>query len=241
MIDGVLLKLTIIPFDKGETIQAGPPSGPPFIAQINPESFTVNNEVNYNKEDPAQGNTGDELKFGSVKPRSFSFDFTLDATGAGPSSTPPIPPPLTVVAQIKLFELTTGFSGKIHRPNFLVITWGTFFATCVLESYSVNYKLFDPTGVPLRAVLSAKFIEHTSKTFEDLLKNLSSPDVTHAHEVIDGDHLTLLTHRYYNSPERFVQVARFNGLNTVRSLKTGSSLNFPPVVVNDPAGGDNGA
>jgi hypothetical protein len=229
MIDGFLVKLTIIPFDKGETIQAGPPSGPPFIAQINPESFTVNNEINYSKVEPAQGGTGDEAKFGSIKPRSFSFDFTIDGTGAGPITIPPVPSELSVITQVANFQLTTGFFGKIHRPNFLVITWGSFFATCVLESYSVNYKLFDPTGIPLRAVLSAKFLEHTSKTFEDLLKNLSSPDVSHAHEVIEGDHLALLTHQYYDSPERYVQVARFNGLNTVRSLKVGELLSFPPV------------
>lgn len=236
MIDGHLVKLTIIPFGSGETMQAGPPSGPPFIAQINPESFTVNNDFKYSEEGQAQGSTGDEAKFESIKPRSFSFDFTLDGTGAGPNTTPPLPAEVSVLGQIKLFQLTTGFLGKTHRPNFLVITWGSFLSTCVLEGYSVNYKLFDPTGIPIRAVLSANFKEHTPKALEGLLKNLSSPDVTHAHEVLEGDHLSLLTHRYYESPTRFVQVARFNGLNTLRQLKTGSMLRFPPVIKD--GGGD---
>ena len=45
MSDGFMAKLTIIPFKDSENVQIGPPAGPPFIAQFNPESFSINNEI----------------------------------------------------------------------------------------------------------------------------------------------------------------------------------------------------
>lgn len=222
MTDGLLVKMVIIPFEDSETVQIGPPAGPPFIAQFNPESFTVNNEMDYGPDDPAQGDDGDEAKFRNIKPRTFSFDFFLDGTGAGGDKR-------EVLLQIELFKLTIGFSGKIHRPRFLVLNWGTFIATCVLESFSVNYKLFRPNGTPLRAVLSATFKEHKPKALKELIKNLSSPDIVHAHLVKAGEHLSLITYRNYKDPSLYVKVARANGLDTVRRVETGQTLYFPPL------------
>jgi len=220
--DGVLAKLTILPFEDSENVQFGPPAGPPFIAQFNPESFTLNNEVEFASEGPAHGDDGDEAKFKAIKPRSFAFEFLLDGTGASSLK-------IEVLAQIELFKLTVGFSGKSHRPRFLVLNWGTFIATCVLENFSINYKLFSPNGLPLRAVLSTSFREHKPKALKELIKNLSSPDITHAHEVKQGEHLALITHGVYKDPQYYYHVAEINELNNLRVVETGSALQFPPL------------
>lgn len=218
MLDGFHAKLTIIPFEDSETIQKGPPAGPPFIAQFNPESFTITDEFDYSPQEPkAQGDVGGEAKYQGIKPRTFSFDLLLDGTGAAGDKK-------EVLEQLILFRQTVGFSGKIHRPHFLVLTWGTFIATCALESYSVNYKLFRPDGTPLRAVLSASFREHRDSKLNELLKNLMSPDVTHAHLVKGGEHLSLITHQVYKDPRYYFQVAEKNGLNNLRQVKTGTTL-----------------
>jgi nucleoid-associated protein YgaU len=222
MADGVLLKLTILPFEDADTVQVGPPAGPPFVAQFNPESYSVNTEINFASDEPAHGQDGDEAKLASIKPRTFSFEFLLDGTGADGGIN-------DVLAQIELFKLTVGFSGKIHRPRFLVLSWGPFLATCALESYSVNYKLFKPDGMPLRAVLSASFREHKSPTLRELISNLSSPDVEHQHQVQDGDSLWLLSHRVYKDPQHFREIARTNRLDTVRRLEPGATLRLPPL------------
>jgi len=220
--DGLLAKLTIIPFEDSETVQFGPPAGPPFIAPFNPESFTLNNEVAFASEGPPPGDDGDEAKFNSIKPRTFAFEFLLDGTGASGLK-------IEVLAQIELFKLTVGFSGKMHRSRFLVLNWGTFIATCVLESFSINYKLFNPNGLPLRAVLSASFREHKPKALKELIKNLSSPDITHSHEVKQGEHLSLITHGVYKDPQYYYHVAEMNELNNLRVLETGKALHFPPL------------
>ncbi|HFA49696.1 MAG TPA: hypothetical protein ENJ95_11860 [Bacteroidetes bacterium] len=222
MADGFHAKLTIIPFEDSETIQIPIPSGPPFVAQFNPESLSLSTEFEYGPEEPAQGDDGDEAKFKNVKQGNFSIDLFLDGTGASGEKR-------EVLAQIEWFKATVGFYGKIHRPRFLLVTWGTFVATCVLESYSINYKLFRPDGTPLRATLSATFREHKPKAVKELLKNLSSPDITHAHQVKEGDHLSLLAYRVYKEPAYYFQIAQANELNTIRKIKTGSTLYLPPV------------
>lgn len=228
MADGLLAKMVMIPFADSDTVQVGPPAGPPFVVQFNPESFTVTNEIDYGTEEQAQGEDGGPAKFKGIKPRSFTFDFLLDGTGAAGIR-------VDVMAMLTAFKATIGFYGDIHRPRFLLLQWGAFIATCVLTSYSVNYKLFRPDGTPLRAVLSTSFREHKSKAFEELTKNLSSPDRTHAHLVKDGEHLSLITYRIYKDPRYYFHVAEANGLDTVRSVATGATLYLPPLTRARPA------
>ncbi len=220
----MLVKLTILPFDKPDTIQSGPPSGPPFVAQFNPEAFSIENEFAYAAKEPRDGADGASAKFQYIKPRTFSFDLLLDGTGVDGN------PPIDVTARLELFKKTVGFSGKIHRPSFLVVNWGTFFATCALEAYKVDYQMFRPNGTPLRAMLSITLREHVSDAIRKLIENKNSPDVRHEHDVIAGDQLALLTHRYYGDPKYHVRVAEVNGLNTLRSVDDRKTLFFPRMV-----------
>ena len=233
--DGALAKLTIIPFDDvGEGI--GAPAGPPFIVQFNPETYTDTTEINFEEHNKAAGDAGEQAKFERVKPKKYSFELLLDGTGISPA-----PPPagaldglapssgLSVVAQLELFKTTVGFAGNVHRPRFLMLVWGRLVVTTALESYSVAHKLFSPAGLPLRATLSATFREHTPKGFGALLKNLSSPDINHAHLVRDGDRLPSIVHGVYKDPRYYIAVARANDLDTVRTLKPGRELYLPPL------------
>lgn len=220
--DGYLDKLKILPFDESENVQASPPSGPPFLAQFNPETFSVTTEFDYAQDDIPPGDDGKEARFNHIKPKQYSFDFLMDGTGASGDKT-------DVLAQIELFKTTVGFYGKIHRPRFLVLSWGTFVATCVLENYTINYKLFRPDGTPLRAVLSASFKEHKPKLLKELMKNLGSPDLTHSHEVKDKEMLWWLSYKEYDTPNYYLHVAEKNELNNLRRLKNGRRLYFPPL------------
>jgi hypothetical protein len=223
MSSGLLDKLKIIPFKDSESVQTALPSGPPFIAQFNPETFSIKNEVKLNTEQTAPGSNGAEAKQVKVEPREYAFDFLLDGTGASG-------PALDVFAAIELFKLTTGFTGETHRNRFLILQWGLFVATCVIKSYSITYKLFRPDGTPLRAVISASFQEHTPLELQDLISNLMSPDVTHLHEVKEQEHLSWLTFQQYQDPRYYYHVAAANGLDTVRKLQAGTELQFPPLM-----------
>lgn len=232
----MLLKLTILPFDDSRTVQAGPPSGPPFIAQFNPETYSDSTEVELAPTEPAHGDAGQEAKFKAIKPKTYSFELLLDGTGYSPA-----PPPagaldgvapstgLSVVAQIELFKATTGFSGNVHRPRFLMLVWGKLSAVCVLESFTITFKLFTSEGLPLRALLSASFREHTDAALSDLVKNLASPDIEHRHPVREGDLLPSVVHHIYRKAGYYLDVARANDLDTVRGLPVGTTLRLPPL------------
>lgn len=222
MFDQSLKKLTIASFADSFSLQSPKLPGSAFEAMFNPESFTINTQINYCTEN-AHGSTSSPAKFRNIEPRTFSVDLTLDGTGANGESIIPVP------ARIKLFELTVGYFGAVHRPNFLIVAWGSFIITCVLESYSINYKLFNNAGIPLRAVISASFKEHRPKLLEKLINNDLSADLTHQHEVLQGDRLPDLVENIYEDSKYYVQVAGTNQLNNLKKLKAGSQLLLPPL------------
>jgi len=222
MSEGQLIKLTITAFDDTETVQSGSPSGPEFVAQFNPESFTVTDGFEYVERKSNDGEAGQEAKYRATKPRTFSLDFLLDGTGASGSK-------LEVKEQIELFKKTIGYNREKHRPRFLLVTWGSFISTCVVESFTTEYKLFRPNGTPLRALISATFMEHKSTERQELEKGNESPDRTHARLVIEGDSLWLISQRVYEDPRYYFHVAEANTLDNLRFIETGQTLFLPPL------------
>ena len=211
--------LKIIPVNR-----EGFPVGIPFVAMFNPESFAVHEDVVW-AANCANGNQGANPAYQRTKPRTFTLEFTLDGTGV---STKGVKIPLT--AQIALFRATTtGIRGHLHSPNYLLVQYGTFINTCVLNSSDVTYTMFDIFGLPLRAKVSARFTEQTKEGFSDALAMLSSPDMTHSRVVKEGDLLPLLTREVYNKQEYEIQVARANKLKNFRKLEAGTTLVFPPL------------
>ena len=110
-----------------------------------------------------------------------------------------------------------------------MLVWGRLIATTVLENYSIAYKLFSPAGLPIRATLSASFREHIPKGMGSLLKNLASPDINHAHQVVEGDRLPTIVHAVYKETAHYIDVARANRLDSIRALRPGEVLQLPPV------------
>src|SRR5258705_13683229 len=112
--------------------------------------------------------------------------------------------------------------GKIHRPRFLIVFWGSEINfRCVLSNLDINYTLFEPDGRPLRVKINATFLKH--KTAAQLIeeKKLSSPDLTHYRRVKEGDRLDLMTYSIYNDSKYFLQVGNANNLTSVRRVKAG--------------------
>jgi hypothetical protein len=236
---GPLLKLTIIPFAKGKEGILGPPAGPPFIAQLNPETYTDAVEYQWKDTEGTQGAIASQASFASIKAKRFSFELLLDGTGASPEPMglgflpvppPPVPPQgLGVVAQLELFKLTVGFRNETHSPNYLLLLWGRLVAMTAIESYSVAYKMFAPSGLPIRANLSATFREHVPDKLHAAMQNLASPDIEHGHVMTGADHLSRVVHGVYRSTRHIVDVARANGLDTIRKVAVGREVYLPPL------------
>lgn len=211
--------LKIIPFLKDNI----PMPSPPFLALVNPESFSVKEVLRYNVKNQVFGQSGTDPSYVATCAGGFDLEFHIDGTGINGLKIP-------VTAQVLLFKVVTSkIVGLLHRPPYLLIQYGTFIRYCVLTSSDVTYTLFDSFGLPLRAKIKASFVERTDSLLNAITSFLSSPDLTHVRQVEEGDLLPLITHRTYNNQHYYLQVARVNRLKNFRKLKAGTELFLPPL------------
>jgi hypothetical protein len=216
---GTLEKLMVLAY---ETPDYSGNSIGEFKAFINPNEITLSYEMEYDSSQ-GSGTTNSRMEFKKVKPGDMSLTFFLDGTGANGV-------PVDVQQQIARFQSVTGYNGKIHRPNYLKVVWGTLqVKRCVLKSASIAYKLFRPDGVPLRAVITANFTDNSDDQTRVALAQDESPDLTHIRLVKAGDTLPALCYQVYGDPSFYPQVAAANRLTEFRRIAPGTRLIFPPV------------
>jgi hypothetical protein len=193
-----------------------------FEVMFNPNSYTVNHKLNFDTKQ-APGNGGGEPEFKNKESETFTLEFMMDATGASRPAKP-------IIDQVSQFnKVTTNMNGKTHRPNYLVVQWGTFIRECVLQSANITYTLFSLEGIPLRAKVNATFIERADSELNARASMFSSPDLTHEIVVKEGDLLPLLTYKTYHDQKYYLQVARINKIKNFRKLIPGTRILFPPL------------
>ncbi len=191
-------------------------------AYVNPSEITLAYEVEYDSAQGA-GTTASRMSFKRMKPGDMSLTFFLDGTGANGR-------PLDVQKAVEKFQKVTGYNGDIHRPNYLEIGWGTLgVKRCVLKSASIAYKMFQPDGAPLRAVITAVFTDTSDDQTRVAMARDHSPDLTHVRVVGPGDSLPSLCHEIYGDPRLYLAVAEANGLGDFRGLAPGTRIFFPPL------------
>lgn len=215
---GTLEKLVILAYAKPD--YAGAPIAR-FESFVNPNEITLSYEMEY---DAAQGSgtTNSRMNFKKQKPGDLALTFFIDGTGASGQ-------PLDVQQKIEEFQAVTGYNGEIHRPNYLKVNWGTLqIKRCVLKSASIAYKLFQPDGVPLRAVITASFSDNSDDKTRVAIAQDQSADLTHKRVVKAGDTLAALCTEIYGDPNYYLKVARANELADFRVVP-GMRILFPPL------------
>ena len=109
------------------------------------------------------------------------------------------------------------------------IIWGNLAFGGALSSLAYAFKAFKPDGTPLRATAQVSFREAMDGFLQEAKTKTNSPDLTHLVTVKAGDTLPLLSHKMYGKANLYLEVARVNKLVSVRSIKPGSVLRFPPI------------
>lgn len=230
---GALEKMSIYGYEYIERDEKHTPdtSGTPsvFTAFINPDEITVTYSTAYDHKMALGGNSNDGAYLSST-PMELQLKFFLDGT------LPRNPADDTVTKSIQDFYDACGYAPGRHRPKYVRIVWGHFtlmrfnpdvFDGC-LKTVSVQYKLFSPAGMPLRALITATFVESISAKKDEAIKSESSPDLTHVRIVKEGDSLPSLTLGIYGDIKYYLEVARVNNLTDFRNLPPGTKLFFPP-------------
>lgn len=193
---------------------------------VNPESYSQKITVKFS-EKQAPGTTAKMPKFSKMEPQKLDFELLFDSTGVINGVRDETNGVESELAKFK--KLVLEYKGDKHRPRFLSIYWGTLKFDCCLESLDITYKLFRSDGLPLRALAKVGFIGSMDDTKRVRKEDSQSPDLTHVRTVNEGDTLPLLSFQIYGDSKYYIEVAKANGLNDFRNLKTGQKIKFPPI------------
>jgi hypothetical protein len=228
---GPLAKLVIHSFEKNDFLKED--KNLLFATPINPETFTKTSHIEL---DTARGHgqPGTEPKYKSTAPEELKIEFVLDGTASLQGYVEKYKK-MEVHDQLKAFtDCVYKYEGKIHRPRFLIVHWGSELRfPCVLSNLDISYSLFKSNGNPLRAKITATFVRYETEEAIAAANRISSPDLTHYRIAKQGDRLDLLTYTIYNDPNYFLQVGKANGLSSVRHLRPATELYFPPFNANE--------
>lgn len=210
-----------------------------FKSLLNPEKYTFNYKILQNNSNQASGTSSSAARFNKVPPENLELEFIFDRTGVvveyGSTSTAADDKVFKdegngIIDDIEIFKrIVFDYNGDNHRPNYLVISWGTLLFKGTLTEMNITYKLFKPDGLPLRATVIAKFNGFVEDNLRIARENNSSPDLTHVRMVKEGDTLPLMTFRIYGNPKYYLEVAKANRLANFRKLKAGQMIVFPPI------------
>lgn len=197
-----------------------------FVVPINPEHYTRNYKVNYDRTQPIGAQSNDD-KFSTTSPETLRLEFTFDNTGTVQGNIlNGVPIPLQVEGFLRVVY---DMEGKIHKPRYLKVVWGTIILNCQVTDVSVNYNLFDALGIPLRAKISVNFREFVEPVKRTQEEGKGSPDLTHIRKVTEGQNLPLMTFDIYDDTRFYMQVAKANGLTSFRNLNPNKEIVFPPI------------
>ena len=196
------------------------PSGEVFHLMMNPENYSEEFNVTYEKLKTDPEDEHDLSKYKLSSPYNYTFEFIIDGTGA-------IGVKVDVASEINRFKKITTFKkgSKKGSNNFLRLSWGHLNMKCIFQSASINYTLFSRTGLPLRAKITAKF--EKVGTFKS--SELSSVEQFTSKVVGAGQNLVSLTEKAYGNARKLAKIAQANNLNSFRNIPIGKNLLFLPI------------
>lgn len=185
----------------------------------------------------ALNSAGRPAYFSYAPPERIELKIIVDGTVPGkmlsqPNVTIPSAPKVLDVAQSveDFLQLTHAVNPQTRQPNYLTLQMGRALRAipCRLAQYSIEYSSLDEQGNPKRAEISATFIEEKKKGKRGVPLQSAAGNNTAQHTVKAGDTLPLVAQKHYGSKDEMVGLARFNGLNSLRTLTMGSALVVPP-------------
>ncbi len=232
---GELIKLQIKAYSD-ETFRTEVANGE-FRTLLNPEKYNLKYKVEQNTRQGA-GTSSSAPRYNRTPPEDLQLEFIFDRSGVIINYGAPgesddklnVDEGVGIDDDIKLFKrVVFDYNGDEHRPNYLVISWGTLLFKGVLTELDIAYKMFKADGTPMRASATAKFKGLIEDNLRVALENNSSPDLTHVRFVNEGDTLPLMTQRIYGDSKYYLEVAKANKITNFRKLKTGQKIFFPPI------------
>jgi hypothetical protein len=191
---------------------------------FNPTEYSISksNEWTYEK---VTGTSFPPAQFSGGNPRQMELSLLLDQTLFKGKMTVQA----ATDALFKMMEVPSGKSGggTTAVPPFITFGWGKvigFKAVCT--SLTVAYKLFMPTGEPIRAD-----VKMTLKQADEAKKGQNPTTRANAgfgvHRVRDGDTLPSISYEAYGDATKWRLIAEANGVDNPLHLRRGTALSLP--------------
>jgi nucleoid-associated protein YgaU len=197
-----------------------------FATLLNPEKYVYQYKIEQN-EQQASGTSATATKFSKKLPEELQIDFVFDRTGIIPERARTEDGIIDDLEHFK--KVVLDYNGDQHKPNYVMISWGSLLFKGSLIEMNVEFKLFRPDGTPLRAIAKAKFKGFVEDDLRVAKENKNSPDLTHYRIVRAGETLPLMSYRIYGDSSYYLAVAQANNLTNFRNLQPGQEIYFPPI------------
>lgn len=229
MIEGSTVKLWIIAYEdpKFTKYAEGGLFGffaSTYMLQTNPASITKSFGT-FPTQPELLANNKEKDKSTIPDNKTLTISFVIDGTGA--VSLIPLIVPVDVA---KIKKLCLDVNGNTHTTNYLKVFWGAGLEFgCKMVNLKVEYTLFNPAGMAIRAKLEATFKEFIDPETDASETNTNSPDMSHVITVKSGDQLTTLCNQVYGDSRYYLQIARINRITNFRSLVPGQRILFPRI------------
>ena len=198
-----------------------------FNTLLNPETYQVRYQISQNDQQ-AQGTSAAAPRFSKTLPEDLQLDFIFDRSGVIKGYEDLLGE--GIIGDVDKFKrIVLDYNGDQHKPNYLIISWGSLLFKGSLKDMDITYKLFKPDGTPIRATIHATFKGFIEDNLRVARENNNSPDLTHIRMVSEGDTLPLMTFRIYGNSKYYLEVAKANKLVNFRKLVPGQQIFFPPI------------
>ena len=163
MNDVSLQKLTILSLEKSS-------NAVPVVAQFNPRELSLDRTASWGKHaNDGQANS-QQLEFTGQEGRSLAFELLFDCSEMDAESITKFKVGLANLEKLASVQDPDSAEPEKRRPHQCAVIWGDFMVEGkgsgvsiafkgVIESLSIKYTMFAPSGIPIRATANLKFKE----------------------------------------------------------------------------------
>ncbi|MFR9728791.1 LysM peptidoglycan-binding domain-containing protein [Saccharopolyspora sp. MS10] len=193
--------------------------------QFNPNKLALTKSTEWRRKPARMASESALPEFVGSGPRSLRLEVFLDATAEHDDSVEKKVEDLMVAC----VPTPKSLAAKTPASPWVRFEWGTARTTSfdgVLNSFSVDYSLFDVDGKPLRATCSLG-IEEASIDTPGQNPSSGSDTARRTHRVVAGDSLAQIAWREYGDATAWRIVAAANGIDDPMVLVPGRELLVP--------------
>ncbi len=200
---------------------------------FNPNKYRISRANSWN-ESPVVGKNLPQLQFGGGQSRKMSLELVFDDSERQNGDVREITSKLFATMDVRE---SLDPSKNAARPPTVDFGWGaTRTFTAVIEQLSIEFVLFRPDGVPVRAMAQIEL-----RQADDVLGATpgsasgaagaaaagSGGGALGPHTVRAGDSLQSIAGDAYGDPTRWREIAESNGIDNPMKLITGTTLTIP--------------